>query len=121
MPGLEDLHSAIDRLEKAEARCREASSEANSSAKALQVLIREVKQIVHDQAEDIIDKAVKREVKEMEQTVELAISQAVDKVAAEFDKLAKIYLQGDSSDPITVHDLAKEVRSRQRKRRGGKR
>ncbi len=105
--------SLIDQLGAASMEAREVITELRSELKEARRVQREFHQEVERALAVAVDERIAAEVAKgldaYGETLRKAMSDAVDKVGREFDKLAKIYIEGRKGEP-TLPDLAKRRR-----------
>lgn len=89
-----------ERLDASVERAKSVSRELHELLQEGRDLIREIKTLISDErnrTESFMDEAVREQIAELATATQKAISDAVAKVGAEFDKLAAIYINGDST------------------------
>ena len=88
--------SELDRLETAVAECREMIREAHAATKDLRAAVRDAKREVQGLAKDEVAAQVQREVsrqlEELGEQTNAAITAATQKVVAEFDRFGEALL-----------------------------
>ena len=88
--------SEADRLEAAVAECREMIREAHAATKDLRTAVREAKQEMRTLAQDEvaahIQHEVSRQLEELGQRTQEAVTAATQKVIAEFDRFGEALL-----------------------------
>ena len=88
--------SEADRLEAAVAECREMIREAHAATKDLRTAVREAKQEIRTLAQDEvaahIQHEVSRQLEELGQRTQEAVTAATQKVIAEFDRFGEALL-----------------------------
>ena len=88
--------SELDRLEAAASECREMIREAHAATKDLRVAVREAKREMQDLAKDEVAANIQREVtrqlEELGERTQEAVSAATQKVIAEFDRFGESLL-----------------------------
>jgi chromosome segregation ATPase len=86
----------LDRLEAAVGECREMVREAHAATKDLRAAVREAKSELHDLAKDEvaahIQLEVTRQLTELDERTQAAITAATQKVIAEFDRFGESLL-----------------------------
>jgi DNA topoisomerase VI subunit B len=88
--------SELDRLEAAVSECRETIREAHAATKDLRAAVREAKRELQDLAKDEIaahiHREVSRQLEELGERTQEAVSTATQKVIAEFDRFGESLL-----------------------------
>ena len=88
--------SELDRLEAAAGECRELIREAHAATKDLRAAVREAKRELQDLAKDEvathIHREVSRQLEELGERTQEAVSTATQKVIAEFDRFGESLL-----------------------------
>jgi phage protein D len=88
--------SELDRLEAAAGECREMIREAHAATKDLRAAVREAKRELQDLAKDEVAAHIQREVSrqlaELGERTQEAVSTATQKVIAEFDRFGETLL-----------------------------
>lgn len=88
--------SELDRLEAAAGECREMIREAHAATKDLRAAVREAKRELQDLATDEVAAQIQREVsrqlEELGERTQEAVSAATQKVIAEFDRFGESLL-----------------------------
>ena len=88
--------SEVDRLEAAVSECREMIREAHAATKDLRTAVREAKQEMRTLAQDEvaahIQHEVSRQLEELGQRTQEAVTAATQKVIAEFDRFGEALL-----------------------------
>ena len=88
--------SELDRLEAAAGECRELIREAHAATKDLRAAVREAKRELQDMAKDEvaahIQREVSRQLEELGERTQEAVSAATQKVIAEFDRFGESLL-----------------------------
>jgi hypothetical protein len=88
--------SELDRLEAAVSECREMVREAHAATKDLRAAVREAKSEIHaltkDEVAENIQLEVSRQLEELGERTQEAITAATQKVIAEFDRFGESLL-----------------------------
>ena len=88
--------SELDRLEAAASECREMIREAHAATKDLRAAVREAKREMQDLAKDEVAANIQREVtrqlEELGERTQEAVSAATQKIIAEFDRFGEALL-----------------------------
>jgi len=88
--------SELDRLEAAIGECREMIREAHAATKDLRAAVREAKREMHDLAKDEvaaqIEHEVSRQLTDLDERTQAAITAATQKVISEFDRFGESLL-----------------------------
>ena len=101
------------RIERATADLRAVIREAHELTRDLRELVKEARpmteRLVEDALRDRLGDAVKQGLDEYAATLKDAMNAGVAKVGREFDKLAKLYLEG-SGGGLPLHEMAVAAR-----------
>ena len=102
-------------LRAAAQEVREETRRAHEATKELRTAQREIRDLLETDVPALVDRAidvaVAKGLADYSDTVQTAMRNAVTKVEREFDKLARIYMDGED-DGESIHDLAMKKKRR---------
>lgn len=91
-----DLAVLIERMEQATADARAVIREAHELRKDLRLAAREAKAAIEGGVAERIEAAARDELAQLGEQTRAATNEATAKVAAEFDRLGRLFLYGDN-------------------------
>lgn len=89
---------------------REATREAHAATKDLRAALKEARELLKQDAGEMVVEAVRVKLDEMGEATNKAMDAAVDKVGAEFTKLANIYLGIEPGTIYTLDELTEKTK-----------